>query len=598
MCGLSAVVGLSGSCVDPHAVDTLHAQIQARGPDGEGFYREPGVALAHRRLAIIDTTVAANQPFLWRDRYVLVFNGEIYNYRELRAELEAVGVNFRTSSDTEVLIAAYAQWGEACQERFNGMWAFLIWDREAQRLFCSRDRFGIKPLYWLVRQNQLYLASEPKQLRALGLGAQVDPEELSRFLYAGIVGSTQSTFFADIQSLPPGHSLTVGPHGHPRIVRWYSLAPRPVDPAEMSTLLRDSVALRLRSDVPVGSCLSGGLDSSAVVMVAAAARAGFPVGPMLCIHARSTDPEVDESSFASLVANASAGTLLTVTPSADQFWQNLTEICRIQDEPFGSPSICMQYFVMQQARAAGCPVMLDGQGADEILLGYSKFMVLALAHAWRSGGALHLLQTLINSWLANASLTPRTSMQYLLATLLSPLRTARVRRRLSFLQLPLQPVREIYRSVSAAAGDCGRTQLLELFHTSLPALLRYEDRNSMAHSVEARLPFLDYRLVEAALSLPVDQKIHNGWSKYPLRTSGILPNEIAWRRSKLGFNAPERSWIGGYSRQMLEYTLDSPLIGAIANRPGLERAWTRLDRREQWRLFNVALWADIYRVRL
>jgi asparagine synthase (glutamine-hydrolysing) len=598
MCGLSAVVGLSGSFVDPHAVDTLHSQIRARGPDGEGFYREPCVALAHRRLAIIDTTAAANQPFLWRDRYMLVFNGEIYNYRELRTELEAAGAHFRTSSDTEVLIAAYAQWGEACQERFNGMWAFVIWDRAAQRLFCSRDRFGIKPLYWQVRHNQLYLASEPKQLRALGLGAQVDPEELSRFLYAGIVGSTQSTFFADIQSLPPGHSLTVDPHKHPRIVRWYSLAPRSADPAEISTLLRDSVALRLRSDVPVGSCLSGGLDSSAVVMVAAAARAGLPVGPMLCIHARSTDPEVDESSFASLVANASAGTLLTVTPSADQFWQNLTEICRIQDEPFGSPSICMQYFVMQQARAAGCPVMLDGQGADEILLGYSKFMVLGLAHAWRSGGALHLLQTLINSWRANASLTPRTSMQYLLATLLSPLRTARVRRRLSFLQLPLQPVREIYRSVSAAAGDCGRTQLLELFHTSLPALLRYEDRNSMAHSVEARLPFLDYRLVEAALSLPVDQKIQNGWSKYPLRTSGILPDAIAWRRSKLGFNAPERSWIGGYSRQMLEHTLDSPLIGAIANRTALERGWPRLDRREQWRLFNVALWADIYRVRL
>jgi asparagine synthase (glutamine-hydrolysing) len=598
MCGLSGVVALRADLVQPDAIDRLHAQIQARGPDGEGFYREPGLALAHRRLAIIDTTTAANQPFLWRDRYVLVFNGEIYNYRELRDELEAEGVCFRTASDTEVLIAAYAHWGEACQYRFNGMWAFVIWDRQTKQLFCSRDRFGVKPLYWAEHDQQLFLASEPKQLRALGLGGQVNPEELSRFLFAGIVGATPASFFAGIQSLPAGHCLTVAYQQPLRIERWYSLPTRLVDANAIPSLLRDSVALRLRSDVPVGSCLSGGLDSSAVVMLAAGARNDHLADQLRCIHARSSDPEVDESSFASLVADASGSHLLTLTPSADQFWQNLSEICRIQDEPFGSPSICMQYFVMQQARASGCPVMLDGQGADEILLGYSKFMVLAITHAWRCGGLPQLLRTLINSWSANASLTPRTSLQYLVGTLLSPLRAERVRRRLPFLKLSLEPVRHLYGSVAAAATDCRRTQLLELFQTSLPGLLRYEDRNSMAHSVEARLPFLDYRLVEAALALPVDQKIHNGWSKYPLRTSGILPDAIAWRRSKLGFNAPERSWIGGYSRQMLAQTLDSPLIAAIADRAALERSWPRLDRREQWRLFNVALWADIYRVRL
>jgi len=598
MCGLSGVVALWGERIQPDAIDCLHAQIQARGPDGEGFYREPGLALAHRRLAIIDTTTAANQPFLWRDRYVLVFNGEIYNYRELRTELELQGVHFRTSSDTEVLIAAYDYWGEACQHRFNGMWAFVIWDRQTKHLFCSRDRFGIKPLYWAQFDHQLFLASEPKQLHALGLGRKVNSDELSRFLFTGIVGATPASFFVGIESLPPGHCLTVA-HQQPLcIARWYSLPSISAHTNEIPSLLRDSVALRLRSDVAVGSCLSGGLDSSSIVMLAAAARAGVASSPLHCIHARSSDPEVDESAFASLVADASSSRLLTLTPSADQFWQTLHEICRVQDEPFGSPSICMQYFVMQQARASGCPVMLDGQGADEILLGYSRFMVLALSHAWQSGGLPKLLRTLINSWRADASLTPRASLQYLAGTLLSPLRTARVRRRLSFLKLPTEPVRHLYGFVSAAAIDCRRTQLLELFQTSLPALLRYEDRNSMAHSVEARLPFLDYRLVEASLALPVDQKIHNGWSKYPLRTSGILPETIAWRRSKLGFNAPERSWIGGYSRQMLEQTLDSSLIASIADRVALERSWHRLDRHIQWRLFNVALWADIYSVRL
>ena len=596
MCGLSCVFSLSGDNAEPGAIEALHSQIQARGPDGEGIYRESSLALAHRRLAIIDTSVSANQPFFWGDRYVVVFNGEIYNYRELRVELEAEGFHFSTSSDTEVLIAAYSHWGQACQERFNGMWAFVIWDRQSKQLFCSRDRFGVKPLYWAERNQQLFLASEPKQLRALGLGSQVNRDELSRFLFSGIVGATSDTFFAGIQSLPPGHFL-VAAHNLPiRITRWYSFPSTSVDSHAIPSLLRDSVALRLRSDVPVGSCLSGGLDSSAVVMIATKALKSSSTNPLSCIHARSSDPEVDESSFASLVADASGSRLLTLTPSADQFWDNLPEICRIQDEPFGSPSICMQYFVMQQARVSGCPVMLDGQGADEILLGYSKFMVLALSHAWQTGGIKLFVRTLLNSWSANASLTPSTTFQYLVATLLSPLRTARVSRRFSFLNLSIDPVRDLYDSVSAAATDCRRTQLLELFQTSLPALLRYEDRNSMAHSVEARLPFLDYRVVESALSLPVDRKIHNGWSKYPLRISGILPDAIAWRRSKLGFNAPERSWIGAYSREMLKHTLDSPLIAAISDRRKLERAWPKLDRREQWRLFNVAIWADIFSV--
>jgi len=597
MCGISGVFDIHANPIDTNAIDLLHSPIASRGPDGGGFYCEQSIALAHRRLAIIDTSNAANQPFHWLDRYVLVFNGEIYNYRELRLELQSLGIHFRTSSDTEVLIAAYAYWGPQCQHRFNGMWAFVIWDREKHHLFCSRDRFGIKPLYWAKRNHQLFLASEPKQLHALGFGSRANSDELSRFLFAGVVAATPETFFTDIQSLPPGHSLTVAFRQPVRIDRWYRTLSSNLNPESIPFLFRDSVDLRLRSDVPVGSCLSGGLDSSAVVMLASAARSDVGVDALRCIHARSSDPEVDESSFATLVANAAGGSLHTLTPSSEQFWQNIHEICRIQDEPFGSPSICMQYFVMQQARQSGCTVMLDGQGADEVFLGYSKYMVLALSHAWQAGGPLQLLRTLSRSWTANASLTPRTTLQYLIATLMSPLRSARVRSRLSFLQLPIEPVRSLYGAVSAAATDCRRTQLLELFQTSLPALLRYEDRNSMAHSVEARLPFLDYRLVEAALALPVDQKIHNGWSKYPLRTSGILPDEIAWRRSKLGFNAPERSWIGGYSRQMLEQTLDSPLIAAIANRAALETRWHRLDRREQWRLFNVALWAEIYGVR-
>ena len=223
-------------------------------------------------------------------------------------------------------------------------------------------------------------------------------------------------------------------------------------------------------------------------MLAASLRRRVGADSLRCIHARSSDPRWMNLLSPPSISDAAGGNLQTLTPSSEQFWQNLSRICRIQDEPFGSPSVCMQYFVMQQARASGCTVMLDGQGADEVLLGYSKYMVLALSHAWQIRWPYAFTAHLGRSWSANASLTPHTTLQYLVATLVSHCVLLRVRSRLSFLQLPIDPVRNLYGAVSAVATDCRRTQLLELFQTSLPALLRYEDRNSMAHSV-ARLPF-------------------------------------------------------------------------------------------------------------
>ena len=594
MCGVSAVLSLSSDHVDPSVIRRLHAPIHSRGPDGEGFFRDELVCLSHRRLAIIDTSDRSSQPFFWQERYVLVFNGEIYNYRELRQELCLLGHSFRTESDTEVLIAAYVEWGELCQDKFNGMWSFVIWDKELESLFCSRDRYGIKPLYWAYLDHQICFASEPKQLTSLGIGGFPNIDELSRYLYAGIVGYTSDTFFDGINCLPPGHSMKIDRFKSPLIEKWYHLPSGPSSYSSFRANFKDSIDLRLRSDVPVGSCLSGGLDSSAVVMQASSLLVSSVSEPLHCIHARSSDVEVDEFSYAQIVSEESSSLLTHIVPTVDQFWDSLREICYLQDEPFGSPSICMQYFVMKHARLLGLPVMLDGQGADEVLLGYSKYLVLALGKAWRDQGLLGVIRAILASCSSNSSLTPYSSLQYLLATMLSPLRSYRVQRRLSFVDLPIEPVRSLYQSVSRLAFDCKGTQLLELFRTSLPALLRYEDRNSMAHSVEARLPFLDFRLVESFVNAPVDQKIYHGWSKYPLRTSGILPSSIAWRKSKLGFNAPERSWLGSKSSQMLAICLDSSFIASILNRRYLEKSWYQLDRREQWRIFNVALWSDIY----
>lgn len=598
MCGISAVVSLGGSPVNPSAIRRLHSPIRSRGPDSEGFFTSSHVNLAHRRLSIVDLTDAASQPFCYLDRYFLVFNGEIYNYKELARDLEVAGFPLRTMSDTEVLVASYAAWGPSCVSRFNGMWAFVLFDTYANSVFCSRDRFGVKPLYWMHHDNQLFLASEPKQLLSLITQPRVDVNELSRFLYAGIPGFGDDTFFAGVKSLAPGHNMSIGVGCSYSIYRWYQIASSPFSPGQFSQLLHDSIDLRLRSDVRVGACLSGGLDSSLLAAMASPRFQASSVDPFLCIHARSLDPEVDESKYASIAADYCGAALETITPSTLQFWGHIREICRVQDEPFGSPSIAMQYFVMRRARSLGCTVMIDGQGADELLLGYPKYLALYLAQAYFSGGFVPALRRLVSSLSSSSSLTSFDSLKYLVATFFSPLRSSHVFRRMRFLALPRTPVQDLYQSISYCARSPFSTQVMEVFKTSLPSLLRYEDRNSMAHSVEARLPFLDYRLVEACLSWPLDSKIFNGWSKYPIRTDPALPLSIAWRRSKLGFNAPERSWIGGYSRQMLSQTLDSPLIASISNRVCLERSWPSLDRREQWRLFNVALWADIYGVHL
>lgn len=575
----------------------MHRQIPHRGPDGQGLSIDDHIGLAHRRLAIIDVNNTANQPFVYQKRYTLVYNGEIYNYKELRHELLQVGFNFETNSDTEVLAASYAYWGKDCLHKFNGMWAFLLWDNEKQILFISRDRFGIKPLYWSQRDESIYFASEPKQLRSIGFGSKASVPELSRYLYSGVIGATNETFFQGINSFPPGSYSVLKPGDDFVIHKWYSLTRPSSFTDDFAKLLVDSTELRLRSDVQVGSCLSGGLDSSAIVITASRLRQMSEGSPLQTIHARSTDLEVDESKYAQHVSDLSSSDLHILSPSAQDFWGSIRDVIRLQDEPFGSPSIFMQYFVMRHARSIGCPVMLDGQGADEVLLGYQKYLSLFILEALKSCNPLLVLKSFAHA-VSSANLTPLSLLKYLFGLRLHRIRALHARKRMHFLTLPDEPLRQLYRSISKSATNTRLTQLLEIYHTSLPSLLRYEDRNSMANSVEARLPYLDYRMVESMLDLPLHSKINKGWTKLPLRKSGILPELIAYRRSKLGFNAPERTWIGMYSQEMLLQVLGSTLISQISDIDQLRSSWPHLDLREQWRLFNLAMWSDEFCVSL
>lgn len=603
MCGVACILNLSGDNLDKSRIKIMIDEINHRGPDFKDFYIDEYISLGHARLSIIDLTESANQPFYWRERYVVVFNGEIYNYLEIKKELINNGISFKTNSDTEVLIAAYEFWGEDCQNKFNGMWAFLIWDKFKKSLFVSRDRFGIKPLYWCKYKKDFYFSSEIKQLNKIGIGVTVNAIELSNFLYGGIVSYSNDTFIEGINSLKGGNSISINSKGNLKLKEWYSLSSelekfKHREEGDIIELLKNSVKLRMRSDVKIGSCLSGGLDSSSIASIFSknhnSENLDFEIN---LIHGRSVDSENDESKYAKKAAAYSKNKCEIITPKSKDFWDNIAKICYLQDEPFGSPSIFMQYFVMQRAKELGCKVMLDGQGADEILLGYSKYINLIFHNEIKNLDLMGLLKFFkndeyfigINNFLDKA--------KYIAGPLIYPLRAFRIKKRLDFLELPIDSIRDIYRKISSISRDMQSTQILEINKTSLPALLRYEDRNSMGNSIEARVPFLDHRVVEASISLSLDSKIKNGWSKYPLRNSSLLPKSIAWRRSKLGFNAPERSWIGSYDNEIKDVVFESNIIKEITNKIKLEKKWEFLDNKEKWRLFNTSIWSEAMKVK-
>ena len=603
MCGLACILNLSGDNLDKSKIKIMIDEIDHRGPDFKDFYIDNYISLGHARLSIIDLTESANQPFYWRERYIVVFNGEIYNYLEIKKELINKGISFKTNSDTEVLIAAYEFWGEDCQNKFNGMWAFLIWDKFKKRLFASRDRFGIKPLYWCKYKKNFYFSSEIKQLKKIGIGNSVNSSELSNFLYGGIVSYSNNTFIEGIKSLKGGNSISINSSGNLKLKEWYSLSSeleklRYREEEDLIELLKNSVKLRMRSDVKIGSCLSGGIDSSSIANIFSKnhdlENLDFEIN---LIHSRSLDIENDESKYAKKAAAYSKNKLEIITPKSKDFWDNISKICYLQDEPFGSPSIFMQYFVMKRAKELGCKVMLDGQGADEILLGYSKYINLIFHNKIRNLDLMGLLKFFKNDEYFIGINNFSDKAKYIAGPLIYPLRAIRIKKRLDFLELPIDNIRDIYKKISSVSRNMQSTQILEINKTSLPALLRYEDRNSMANSIEARVPFLDHRFVEASISLSLESKIKNGWSKYPLRKSNLLPKSIAWRRSKLGFNAPERTWIGSYDNEIKDIVLGSNIINSIANKTKLAKKWKFLDNKEKWRLFNTSIWSEAMKVK-
>ena len=577
MCGITGYLSRRG--VSREVVTAMADRIAHRGPDDQGIQLFDGVALGHRRLSIIDLSPAGHQPMV-RDDAWLVYNGEIYNYLELREELKAKGHRFTSGSDSEVLLAAYREWGHECLHRLNGMFAFAIWDARTRELFCARDRLGVKPFYYWAGDGDFVFGSEIKALLAHpSVPRRPNPAIVYDYLAFKAADHTDETFFDGIVRLPAAHYLVVKPDGELVQRQWWSLAVNDeIDASEptraelvarFAELCRDAVRLRLRADVPIGTCLSGGLDSSAIAMLAndLIFREHAIDRALIGQHQKTfsacfEDKRFDEREFIQLVLDATGAESYTVFPDGDGWWRDLDKLLWHMDEPFHSTSQYSQYCVMRRVAQAGVKVTLDGQGADELLAGYPGYHAAWLATLLargQLGRALHEARATLamgGRGQSAADLALRVGYAVLpfatqLRQLVSPVAKltsdARIRR-------VIRPELEAKFADRRAAAQERQNELLRDFprrlhhdvtSASLPPLLRYEDRNSMAFGIESRTPFLDYRLVEHAFAMPMSLKISNAWTKRGLREAmeGVLPEPIQWRKDKKGFVTPEAIWM-------------------------------------------------------
>jgi asparagine synthase (glutamine-hydrolysing) len=595
MCGISGIINKNNSDVKLSEIKAITDVIAHRGPDGEGFLLENNFGLGHRRLAIIDKSTDGDQPMWHENRYAIVFNGEIYNYLEIKSELENLGFIFRTKSDTEVILIAYECWGINCVNRFNGMWSFCLYDKIKNILFCSRDRFGVKPFYYIDGSDSFVFGSEIKQLLPYAK-MTVNKKVLMEYLVLNLEEQSNDTFFEGIKKLQPSHNLIYDLNTcEIHFERYYLLKYKPeigklnIDDAVLQCKmdLIDSIKLRLRSDVEVGTCLSGGLDSSSI---AAIASKEYNLGNNFKgIHAKSTEKYTDESYFAQMVADYGNINIVFTEPSEAYFKSNIEAVTFIQEEPIGGPSVFMQYAVFEKAKQEGCIVMLDGQGGDETFLGYERYFSSLLNDVSFFKKGIELFKYSRKSRLS----FPKVLLFYFYFKF-PILRKKHLLKRCDFIKKEYLKAIDfsILFELSNAYKRPFELQRLEITRTQLPHLLKYEDKNSMAHSIESRLPFLDYRLLENAVSYNPKFKINDGWSKFILRkaTTEYLPEEISWRRNKRGFESP-RNWLND-KFYFMSIIKESFILSKITIKIDDE-----LSDDVIWKLFSIAIWEKRFNVK-
>jgi len=609
MCGISGIINIDFQEVKKSEIKKITDLIRHRGPNDKGYFLKNNFAFGFRRLSILDLSIDGHQPMHYLDRYTIIFNGEIYNYIELKNELLKNNYEFKSGTDTEVILASYDFWGKKCVEKFNGMWAFAIHDKVKNEIFLSRDRFGIKPLYYSKIGNKFVFGSEIKQIIEFQEKVLVNKKVLIDFIVTSFEEHTEETFFQDVKKLKQSHNLTYDlKTNNYSISKYYSISHhREIEKlSERESIdkfhseLKRSIDYRLRSDVTVGSCLSGGLDSSTVASIASSRYMKESSNKKFtAIHAKSTEKDSDESYYASKVSEISNLDLIIVKPSIEDFKSHIDEVAYTQEEPFGGPSIFMQYFVMKKAKEIGCTVMLDGQGGDEILLGYEKYYPSAYLNIFQRKGFLTMLKTIRESNKNNSRMTIYWIAKFFIGSLFSSLRKIVYKRKANFMK-PHSNDFNFLDKLASSYLNIFSLQEKEIMSTNLPCLLKFEDKNSMRNSIEARLPFLDYKVLETALSIDIDYKIKEGWTKYVLRKiiSKKMPSEIAWRKNKLGFNAPESTWIDSLSFDIKTVIKNSQILNEICHVDKILKNIKSYDNRLKWRLYSIAIWEKVYNVKI
>jgi len=631
VCGIAGIFNIDGHPCEASTLLPLVDALSHRGPDGSGIYTSGPIGLGHRRLAILDLSDAGKQPMHFGDRYWITFNGEIYNFIELRCELEQLGHRFTTDTDTEVLVAAYHQWGPDSLLKLNGMWAFAIWDSHRRELFLSRDRFGVKPLHYLAEPTRLIFASELKSFLYLdGFTARENEDETRQQLATGI-DSGEQTLLQNVKSLRPGHNMLVSSAGT-RTWRWWctldhlvKVPKRFTDQAEQfRELFFDACRLRLRSDVPIATCLSGGLDSSSILCALAAMNMERTSDFHRAFVATFVGTVHDEREYAE-AAIAKAGADPRYRPMDPKaLIDDLSQFAYDYDVIGGQGLLLPVWALYRELRRDGVVVSLDGLGADELFMGYQRSLRPLLSshgNVWLSPFRTFDLAVTLQRMSANESLTRilcnsdpvLMSLQAIARRAKRFLRSAPAKTpslRSAWLKPPAHTddetdayERERMNSLTPMSRDLYR----QYHHEANWLLLQRYDRISMAHGIEVRLPFLDWRLATFAFSLPDESKVGGGYSKRILREGmrGTLPDKIRTRTTKIGFQAPIQQWMNGalgdwvYERAQANRFLENPVADGQAIRDFIAKQhatknWSRRDAHLVWRHMQADLWREMF----
>lgn len=584
MCGISVIINRQQQEVDPDRIHLMNTTIAHRGPDGHGIYCDGNVGLGHRRLSIIDLSENADQPYLYRD-YAMTFNGEIYNYIELREELQSYGISFNTVSDTEVLLKAYIYWGKECVNRFNGMWAFVIYDKKENKIFASRDRFGIKPFYYYLSPSEIIISSEVKQILAIN-ERPLNRQVLGEFITNGSLNHTHESFFEGILLLEEGYSLEYDLFTDD-FSKWqyYDLEERTKSNLDISyeeackrfyDLLESSVEYRLQSDVKLGLSLSGGLDSTSLAYFVSNKVDRLPTFSVLF-----NEKAISERKFVEAALRKYDVINTKITPTYNDIMKIMGDAVWYLDQPISTASILADYILQKHQKNSEVKVTISGQGADEIIAGYKSFQGACLKENLNKGRLFSATKNLKislqnnNRWLKE-KLFPKS------------------------LKILIDPIPN--RNESFSMNSVKELSLRYIRINGLRMLLHYLDRNSMSSSIEGRVPFLDHRLVEFSLRLPYYYKLGNGITKKILRDAmgEKLPDIIRYRKNKLGYDTPERRWVEEHlgdikeriNQSSITKIIDVNIINTINENPSKSEADLLI------RLLSTILWMNKFNVKL